>query len=98
MNRIVEGTLGGVETIVVHHHQEVLPFWKRLNERTGDAAVLFHIDAHPDMNCSVANPGTNLPEDYHRRIDWSQFICPAADRGALSEPDHDREEWRAMDS
>ena len=69
--------IGETPTVVVDDHNAAFVHWQNLDV---EDAVLFHVDAHNDMNRGAPNPGS-ANEEYWRELNIGNFILPAAYRG-----------------
>lgn len=78
------GTLkytAGIPTALVNDHNEVFFYWWKFGMKD---AVLFHVDAHPDMDCNV-KVEEELSSGYdYSKLSIANFICPAMYHGLIS--------------
>jgi len=89
--RPVELFIGGIRTIIIDPHNEILPFWFREALSSRRRLIAVRIDAHHDMfQCSPALPACEgrgkfefiaklLPalQDYSRyKVNEGNFTCP----------------------
>ena len=71
--------IGNIPTAITDNHNEVLPYWNIKD------APLFHIDAHHDLWANLILDRGDSIEDYISHVTISNFICPAAHCGIISD-------------
>lgn len=73
-------SISGIPVVITQEHHEAYYFWRHSNI---EDAVLFHVDAHPDM---ISHTVCNNIFEIIRHLDFSiaNFICPAFHYGIVS--------------
>ena len=76
-----ETTIKNIPTVITQDHHHVYNYWQNLRN-----AVLFHIDAHPDMLDRALVPKEEIREEFdcNKHFTVANFICPAVHEKILS--------------